>query len=192
VEQHVHTERFGPHGRRRTDAAEADDAEAAAAQSLQRPNVHERPVAAAFAQSAGQQVDAARQRQRKPDGGVGDFLGAIVRHVGDGDPVPPGRRNIHVVEADAAADDQLTARQPADRLLGQAQRVINHQGIGVFDSAGEIALVTGVECHDIGDVAEDALFVDEGFDDEVGDDDLGATRHLSVPCHFLVRYDVHH
>ena len=58
--------------------------------------------------------------QQQHQGVVGHFLGAVVGHVADDDAARAGRVDVHVVVADAAADDAPAARQPAMVRLADA------------------------------------------------------------------------
>ena len=58
--------------------------------------------------------------------------------------MPPGRGDIHVVVADAAADDQPAALQPAKGALGQGKGVVEHERVGVLDAAAQVVLVAGL------------------------------------------------
>ena len=52
-------------------------------------------------------MNATRQRQGHADGAVGDILGAVIGHVAHGNATGAGKFVIDVVDAHAAADDQL-------------------------------------------------------------------------------------
>ena len=67
-----------------------------------------------------------------------------------------GQGVIDVVVTHAATHDQLAVFEPLDRLARQAEIVIHHDRVGVFDLALQLVFVEGVERRDVGDVAEDA------------------------------------
>jgi len=76
---------------------------------------------------------------------VGDLLGAVIGHVAHDDATPAGRLQVHVVEADAAADDAATLRELGEGALGQLDVVIDQQHVGRAAGADDLGLVVGLQ-----------------------------------------------
>ncbi len=65
---------------------------------------------------------------------VGDFFRTVIGDVADDDPVPPGRGEVHVIEADPGADHALAARGRGERGLADPGDVVEEEDrIGLGD-----------------------------------------------------------
>ena len=122
-------------------------------------------------------VNAPGEGQHEADRAVGDLLGAVIRHIRHGDALLPGEDPVHVVKADAAADDQLAVFQAVDGGGGQGEIVVEHYRVGILDLPHEILLGEGVERRDGGNVPEGRQLGREITGDKVGDDDLEWLAH---------------
>ncbi len=122
-------------------------------------------------------MNASQQRQRHADGGVRDLFGPVVRHVRHMDAARPGRHMIHVVESHPAANNESAILQPFNRPRANLGAMINHDGVGVLDSAHEVVLGRRIQRHHIGQVAQDPALVIEWLGDEIGDNNFRALGH---------------
>ena len=119
---------------------------------------------------------AARGRQQQHQGVVGDLLGAVVGHVADDDAARPGRVDVHVVVADAAAHDPLAARQAGEGPLADLDGVEDEQHVGVGGALGHHVLVVGLQQLQVGHAGQHLRFGTR-LGDGIGDDDQGTGRH---------------
>ena len=59
----------------------------------------------------------------------------------------------------------------------KADKMVEHDGIGILDPTHQIVLGKGIQRDDVREVAENAAFVIERFGNEIGDDKFGALVH---------------
>ena len=86
---------------------------------------------------------------------------------------------IDIVVAHPAADNQLAVAQPLDGFARQAHVVVDHDGVGVFDTTGDLFLAVGIEAHDVGQAAENAFLRIELIGNKIGDNNLIPALHRS-------------
>jgi len=144
---------------------------------MQRLHLSVNPRALPVLQTAVQVKHAARQRQHHADGGIRDVLGAVVGHVGHRDAAFAGKFVVHIVEADAATDDEFAILQSGNGARSQADEVVEHQRIRILDLSDKIILGHRTERHDLGHVAEQAAFVIKWLFNEIGDNNFRALAH---------------
>jgi hypothetical protein len=107
--------------------------------------------------------DVAREREQQGERvlGGGDHVG--LRRVGHDDPALRGGGDVHVVDPDAGAADDLEARRPVDQVGRQLRRGADEDPVVLADAVEVVALVH-VEV-----VAQQA---DAGRADLLSDEDL--------------------
>ena len=121
-------ERFCLGRERARDVAEADEAEHASGQTVDRNDSRHFP-AAGLHQRVGER-DLARERKEQRHGMVRHLVHAIVRHIGHGDAELRRRLDVDIVDAQAEAADRLAARELAQQLAGKL-RVGDEHGVGI-------------------------------------------------------------
>src|SRR5512135_1210617 len=122
------------------DPAQADDAEVAAPQPVERHRLGLAPRSAPGAQAGVQEVGSACQAQHQTNGGVGDVFRAVIGDVDDGNSPLAGGGTVHIVNADSAPDDEFALLQAAESLRAEAEEMIDHEAGGVLDAALELLL----------------------------------------------------
>ena len=69
-----------------------------------------------------------------------------------------GKLVIDVIVTHSAADNQPAIRKPVDGLARQLDIMVEHNGVGVFDPAGQVVLVMTVQRRHVGQIAENLFF----------------------------------
>ena len=111
---HLHLQASGPSGEGTGDPAEADQAERAARQPAHRPELGERrPAAALDGPVAGCDPPGAGEQQGQRM--LSHVVRAVFGHVGHPDATGPGRRDVDVVVAGAAAGQYPAGIQAIDQ-----------------------------------------------------------------------------
>jgi len=173
VKNDVEPEGFGTQRGGGSDASAADDSKNATAEAMDRLALIDVPVTESATEAAVEKVRASREGERHRESGVGDFFGAVVGNVADGNAVFAGGVEINAVIADTGADDDFTLFEPLDARPREAEVVIDHDRIGVLDLTGEIGFGHRIEGRDLGVPVENSPLVIEWLVDEISDDDFG-------------------
>jgi hypothetical protein len=173
----LHPERLCAQRGGGANSSDAHDSKDAPAQPVQRLDLGVDPGPLPASKPAVHVVNAAGQGEHHADGGVRDILRAVVGHVRDDDAPLTCDTVRDVVETHAASNDEPAPLKPFDGPRGEADEVVEHDRIGIFNSPGEIVLGIRVQPDHVRDLAEDAAFVIEGLTDKIGDHDFGALAH---------------
>ncbi|MNM88766.1 hypothetical protein D3C81_1009890 [compost metagenome] len=181
VGQYAAAEGLQSRSRGATDAAEADDADREFAEPLwigafdgEAARVLDPPVVL---------HDPAEMRQQQGDGMVGDFLHAVVRHVGDPGAAPGGAVHGDIVETDAEAGDDAQVFRGFDGSGGNRRPAGNDGGrIGFGDQ--RLDVLGTARRHRAGDQFDAGRGEDRLLDLKVGPGVVG--QHDPVAAGFLV------
>lgn len=157
---------------RGTDAPEADDAHRAPREARHGADAVPVPRREAVTQAALGADDAAIAREHEADGVVGDLVGAVVRHIADGDAPRGGGADVHGVVAHAAADDDAAGVQFRDEVGGHGDFVEDDDRGGLAQAAVEFGIAVRLEAADLREAGEFALFEIGRGREVIGDDDL--------------------
>src|SRR6266702_4128082 len=120
---------------------------------------------------------AARQSQHQSDGGIGDVFRAIIRYIDDRYSLLPGRQTIHIINADAAADDHFALFQPPNRFGSERQKMINHQARRILDPIPKLLLSPSSQRPYLRQFTEDFLFHPQIIPNEISDINARASSH---------------
>ena len=125
------------------------------------------PITDSTLKAAVQEMRAPCERQRHGQGRIGDFFRSVVRHIANGYPLFPRRRNIHPVISHARPADDLAVLQPHDRLARQLKIVVNHDRIDLLHFANQIVLTKRIESRNFSMPIENLTLVVERLIDEI-------------------------
>ncbi|MCU0983305.1 MAG: hypothetical protein MUF25_29455 [Pirellulaceae bacterium] len=126
-------------------------------------------------------MNAAGQAQQHRQRRIGDFLRAIIGHVGDGNSQLAAQGTIHIVEPHAATDDHPATLQPADGRFGQRQFVVQNDRVGLFDPAHQFGFAARVQGRHARQFTQHFAFRLEIVVDQVRNHHLIGNRHAPTP-----------
>ena len=122
----------------------------------------------------------AGQGEHQGDGVVGNFLGAVVGDVADGDAALGGLVDRDIVEADADADDDLALLEGVEGGGGEADVVPDEQGRGVAGRGWELGVP---DEHVVSLLESDAAELDERRKERLGLRPAPGDGNLEVGFH---------
>jgi hypothetical protein len=133
-------------------------------------------------ETAIEEMGSARKANGHRDGRIGDFFGAVVWDIADGNPALAGSSDIDSIVPDARSHYDLAMIEPLDARGGQSEVVVDHDRIGIFDAADQLGLLHGIQGVEIGDIFENIAFEVQGLEDQIGDDHLPTVLcHIDFP-----------
>ncbi|MFT5468421.1 MAG: hypothetical protein ACI8UO_003530 [Verrucomicrobiales bacterium] len=177
IENDIESKTLRSDRRRRADPPATDDPENPTAQSRDRSGLIHVPIANSTLKPAVEKMRSASEGQGHGQGGIGDFLGSVIRHVANRNPVLSRRLDVHSIVTDTGPDDDFAIPQALDAGASETEIVINHDRVGILDLTFEISLAHRVQRGDFSGSVEDAALEIERFDDQICDNDFGYLIH---------------
>jgi len=83
----------------------------------------------------------------------------------------------------AASNNQFAFFQSGNRMFRQREKVIQHDGLRVFNLSDEFFFMLSLQCGNVSQIPQYVPFLIQRFLDEIGDDNFSAVGH---EIHFLI------